>query len=752
MNNVMERVKQAGSDSQYLEPLQLAVIRFVSTLPGIYATDGAHLDTFVSSLVNCIVTATNIQLRQSSASFLHGVLVKAGASTLSPPEYNAWILALEQYPSAAAVFKESCMLLLSRQSDFNEKMESVFDIGAPSQSEIEKMTDIERNQTQVYSPLLLAVWERLSQETDLSADLKTFCLSASCGLLHCQLADAKTFASALSKHTPPKLMDKAFKSYLKLWASDSSKSKAIDCASLGLGKLSTLLFDCTFRIEDDWPTLKGEWDTQLIANEDRPDKLEAALQQVTSYLSLSLVRSGDQPLQLLDLMQSIIDQEKEHSDDSLAGKFLRHPSTVSWFDPMELNDPFTVRFTCLVHGTLQKLKSSVISLYKEKLLDAMRQTVAIPVKKGRKKAKLLKKDMLLSLIDLFDVGIRDVEPLIVNIIRLEPHTEAWIPMLDCLLQKAARLRLSGIEQRIDKLIFSDVIQLFIALGATREMRRGLEDLIGVCPELLADSTDYLDRLMRVCLDSDEDGTQLCLLVMDICDESWASFHRWCADNESKFLEVTWRLQLIPSYLSRADGHQLLAIIQKNASPVVTDLLLDRTKYQEHVHKLPRLEQFCKLFVQESWSPEECGEVCSKLLAQHKSGLSATQFAEIGRKFGEHQLHCKMCLRSAVWLLKSSETTEISADEVKKIVDELDWIVRDNTTKGSKLSKALLDDGLWSKFLKYALKIGLRTSNEDDEVCQLACPSLGLVINAWKLLATDVTDKVLTASQQVKSLG
>merc|ERR1711911_488857 len=146
--------------------------------------------------------------------------------------------------------------------------------------------------------------------------------------------------------------------YLKLWNGDGKKQPALVASELGLVELPALIFAYAFEEVANLEALKQQWDGHVVAASDRSEKLELAVHQTIRYLSLPQMKSGDRQLGLVELLISILTQDKESSDESLTGKFLQMPMVVDWFDPMDSTDPFTVQFTSLVHTSLTRLKSS----------------------------------------------------------------------------------------------------------------------------------------------------------------------------------------------------------------------------------------------------------------------------------------------------------------------------------------------------------------------------------------------------------
>ena len=739
----MERVKKADGGSQYLEPLQLAVFRFVSTLSGVYEMDGSQRESLISSLVNCIVSATNVQLRQSSASFLHDVLVKAGVSISTRLEFNIWVLALEQFPSAAPLFVESVVSLLRGCPAWAEEMSSALD-GTNS----------------LHSPLILAAWKQLPQDSDLPVETKKFLTLSTCGLLHCDLGQPAAFASFVAQRIPAMLTNVSLTNYLKLWNGDGKKQPALVASELGLVELPALIFAYAFEEVANLEALKQQWDGHVVAASDRSEKLELAVHQTIRYLSLPQMKSGDRQLGLVELLISILTQDKESSDESLTGKFLQMPMVVDWFDPMDSTDPFTVQFTSLVHTSLTRLKSSSVQHFKKKFLATIQKAIDHPIKKKKKRAKTLNKDLILSLLDLFEVDIGDVEPLIAVITKLETTAtaETWIPLLDCLLRKGARLRLTGLEQCIKQSVFQDIIRFFVHHEGIQELRAGLQDLTGVCPEFLSGSVEDVDGLLRVCLESpDCDGTELCLLLFQSGNPAYVEgFGRWCLAHESHFQSINWRVQLMPTYLALCDkanenSGAVLNLFHRIVSPGLGCLLLDREQHGQMAEKLVRLADFTHVLIEKCWTTDQCRELAGKLLSQPRARMAPSQFVDVGRRCDGSVVHAKLCLRSATGVLKTCETGSVSP-ELVALSTEFNWLTGRNRSGECELTGALLGDPSWSKFLKYSLRNGLRTSGDDEETggSELSLASLGLVNSVWKLLATDVNAQVTTASQQVIS--
>ena len=720
----MEYVKDSSDDRNVLEKLQLAVFKFVSLSTDNLVISGTQHEALVSHLVNCAVTAIRFELRQCSRTFLLKIFAQCGILRISPVELNVWLLALKVHPTAVSFFIATCKEIMDSPVAHEEEIQKMFKLNCPCSS------------------LMVAAWKHFDTvPKSESKEVSLYLRAAMCALMLCQFENQQVFAATLLTSIPKKLSTETLKSFLQSWVDGTPL--VVGNSELGLSRFATMLLNCVESTQE-------EWKSELVNCKEDLDELEVTLYQSLSCLAATDSRKAEQ-LRVLDLVSIMFDQETMRQSH-LTGKLLQHPYSLQSFNPINFTgDAFTVKFTTLIRDSLQRMKLDCG--YKEKLVQSITQGVASVSKKTNKKAKKEAKktvapdqDLLLSIFDLFDLKVDEIEPLIVTIVELEPTASVgWMSLLDFLLMRAAMLRLDGVDQRIQWSIFQQVLQVNIQLKSPELLKKGIVDVISVCPEFLDESgaVDEYRLLLESCLNGEWDATQLCLLLIGDCRDLRSFFVDWCAKNEHHFKNINWRLQILAEL--DAGDHSIFERLHRDLSPeIITNVLMNQEEYNQVLAKMKNFPKFVHKLIDCCWQPEQCQDLATKLLSQHKNGLSCDQFYHVGRKGTHYELHLKLCLRSAVWLLKNSELSDVSPME--KLADEIDWISKNPLVDKKVLVQMIMADSTWSKFLKYTLRVGLRAQSSAESM--LPTSTLRLLIAMLKLLSTSPSQEVLTAAQQV----
>lgn len=302
----------------------------------------------------------------------------------------------------------------------------------------------------------------------------------------------------------------------------------------------------------------------MVRSKERPDELELTLYQALSCLTAASGQANQ--MRLFELLTAMFDEEAIQGQ--LTPKLLEHPYSLSSFDPINVKeDGFTVLFTTFIRDCLQRTK---VDGYKEKLAESIVHGIGTSEKKKKKSGKKVTKkvaapdqQLLLSLLELFTFETSDIEQLTLPIVELKPSTaaEPWLPLLNFLLLRAARLRLGGADQRIQWPIFKKVLQLAIEFQSPQVLKEGIVDVISVCPEFLDNSEAVQDYrlLLESCLQSESDGSQLCRLLVRDCPSLRPAFSDWCSRNESHLKTINWRLQI---FTDESVSHFIFFFIKK----------------------------------------------------------------------------------------------------------------------------------------------------------------------------------------------
>jgi len=313
--------------------------------------------------------------------------------------------------------------------------------------------------------------------------------------------------------------------------------------------LTAILLNCVCVEDITWDTTKDDWKAELALSRERLDELELTLYQALSCLTAADGRKANQ-MRVFELMTTMF--EEEASRDQLTRKLLEHPYSLSSFDPINVKgSEFTVQFTAFIRDCLQRTK---LDVYRKKLIESITSGITTNEKKKKKGGKKAAKkvaapdqQLLLSLLQLFTFETGDIEQLISAIVELKPSTaaEPWLPLLNFLLLQAAHLRLTGVDHRIQWPIFKKVLELNLQFQSPEALKKGIADVISVCPEFLDSSEAVQDyrSLLESCLQSDCDGSQLCRLLIKDCQLLRSSFNEWCNHNENHLKSINWRLQI-----------------------------------------------------------------------------------------------------------------------------------------------------------------------------------------------------------------
>ena len=655
----MECIRKFSTDAVLVERLELALFTFVASLSDPSRISGTERKGLVVQLINRLAGSTdNWTLRQTAGALL---LKTAGPSISNRVELNVWMNTLERFPEAIADFAEMCSSL------------------EPSDE-----------------PLLHAAWNCANGVESIGS----YMTAVSCELV-LSAQDPKSTASALLKSASKNRLSPSLKAFLQPLT--KSKGKRCDPSTVGLSRLAVILCQCSFAADDsDLDGLKDEWIQELDHIKDRPDKLEVVLHQALGCMFVNRAKSMEESLtDTLKLLGILLNpKDSESNGHLLRASFLRNSLTLEWFDPLESDDSFISEFSSLVRDSLQQIReATLVQTYQRKFVNCIESVV-----RGEVSFKLpdMQQELLLSLSEL---KMDEIEPIIASMIKKGADSALkWLPYLELLLKRVARLRLEGTEQnqRISWPVFSQVLQLFVSLGACTALHQGLTDVVSAYPEFL-DSTKEFTDVLAACLNSDVDCSSLCHLLTSSSAALCTALGKWFVEHEEKVQDINWRLQTLPPYLlsSSPDVDNLLETLHRITSPLLVSLLINRAEYQQTIEKLAKLPEFLHILISRCWSPEECRDVAAKILSQHKAGLICTQFVDVGRRGAHFDLHAKLCLRATVQQLKSDSPDPA---QVQQLADEFSWLAKQTKSELISVADSVLKDPTWSKFLKYTLRV------------------------------------------------
>ena len=742
------------------ERLQLAALTFASSMPvtTLEGCDEQERSCLLSLLSRCLVDfERSPSLRQSTGSLLMKTLLRRPDGqmniNLTALEFNVWITVIERHPIAASFFAQTCIDFDVSAQSFREEMEKKF----------EPLSAI--------SPLIIASWKGYANlgASSEKESIAAYIRAVICELLLCQESNHQQLAAALLKMTPEQLSTKPFKSFLQSWVEKGKKIQkpsTVDISHLGLSPLASILYSISYTkdkvSEDKVAELQSEWSQEVTRNKEWIARLQVALSQGFTCLEVARSKSGDSLL-VLSFIRLLLETEltEEEMDENttntytLNDQFLQRRLTVEWFHPISSNDdPLILNFNSLVRNALKRVKDPLLDMrYQRNLVDCITRVVrgeltavaSVPDKE---------KEVTLSLSEL---KIEEIEPLIVEVTKQSSPTEVVLRYFDLLLQRVARLRLQGTDQRLSPSTLNQVAQLFSSLGAPVFFRQGLHDIISVCPEsLLTSSSTHFNSVMTACLDSSADCTDLCLLLVKYSPKMGAVLARWCLEHPEHFHDVNWRVQLLPAFFAMPDrdgsqASEVLIALHQHLSPTLVRILADRDEYESIVAKLNQLPDLIRIIIRECWSPQESCQLAEKLLALHKNGLKCGQFVDIGRYGGRAEIHLKLVIRTALPLLKNESETDES--EMNILADELAWLKMSSANSESSAEElahsALADSVAWGKFLKHALRVGLKALPATESTLPIL--ALRLLSNMWQILLPGKPEEIATISQQVKKI-
>ena len=722
IQSVMEVEKDYSVKKDSLDRLKLSVFNFVLSLSHLPKMSEDQLKLLVSQLSSCLADDSLPELRLCVGSLLLK-LSRQPELHLSSGELNIWTSALERHPKATKFFADAFSSLLTSLSSFNEEFESVFDI-----SKCEKLEP-------PCSQLILTAWKCFSELSQDNEEVASYISAVMCELLLCQKGELKTFAGTLLKAAPNSLSSRpALNNFLKSW---TKMKRQADVSTLGLGPTSAILYSCCFPNDLDWSALKTKWEDVIVAKVNRLDIIEVALYQCITCLAVSATRKSDE-LNILGLLRTVVIGETEESGYPLRVKLLQDSRTLEWFDLMNTHDSFVKEFNLLVQDSLKLIRDHQMDqIYQRKLNDS----IAAFIQAEGSLEEIDEEKLLLSLSEL---KINEIEPQILSLVhRLKSApSDECMQYLNVFLQLASRLRLEGVIQRISWSVFTQVLQLFVSLGAIPALKKGIYNVASVCPEFL-DATEDFTAVLTACLKSKSDYTTFCLFLVNSSNHLCDAFGQWCLGHKKRFKDINWRLQIIPAYISNpsADG-KVLDMIHRYISPLLKQLLTSHTEYSK-VAEFTKLPEFLGALIPKCWTAEECRDLATGLLSETKKSFSCVQFVEAGRHGAHYDLHLQLCLHATVRQLKSENP---DTTEVEQLVREFDWLSKQAQGDLPTLAKTIVEDAIWSKFLKYTLRIGLRALSVEEST--LPTLALQIMTNIWRLLLAGQTDEVKAAALKV----
>lgn len=726
IQSVMECEKDYSVKKESLDRLKLSVFNFVLSMSHLPKMTEDQSILLVSQLSSCLAGDSLSELRLCVGSLLLKLSrqPELGQLHLSSDELNIWTSTLERHPKATQFFAEAFSFLLTSSTTLNVKFESIFGI-----SKTEKLEP-------PCSQLILAAWKCFTQLSEDKETVASYISAVMCDLLLCQKGELETFASALLKAAPNSLSSSpALENFLKSWTKEKEQA---DVSTLGLGPTSVILYSCYFPNDLDWTALKTKWEDEIVAKRNRLDIIEVALYQCITCLSVSEARKSDQ-LNILGLLRVIVDGEAEESGYPLHVKLLQDLRTLEWFDLMNTRDSFVKEFNALVQDSLKLTQDHQLDqMYQRKLNDSIAAVI-----QGEGSLEEIDEDRLL--LSLSELKINEVEPQIRSLVHrlTSAASEVCLKYLNVFLQLAGRLRLEGVIQRISWSVFSQALQLFVSLDATPVLKKGIYDVASVCPEFL-DATDDFTAVLTACLKSKTDYTKFCLLLVTSSNQLCAAFGQWCLAHKKRFKEINWRLQIIPTYLnSPSADSKVLEMIHRNISPVLKQLLTSRTEYVKVASEVPKFPEFFSALINKCWTAEECRDLATGLLSETKKNFSCGQFVEAGRHGTHYDLHIQLCIHATVRQFKSENP---EPTEVEQLVREFDWLSKQAQADLTTLANSIVEDAIWSKFLKYTLRIGLRALTAEEST--LPTLALQIMTNIWRLLLAGQTEEVKAAALKV----
>lgn len=683
----------------------------------------------VPKIAECLIKFDSPQLRHSANSLLFKLCPRQTATdfNLSPDEFSIWILTLECQPRAVSVFSRIYTSLLVSRPDLKERMKVTFDAAIINQDELRLPC----------SPLILIAWDMINSSKNQEDDdiMVSYISAVTCELTLAHGGPLQPFADALMKSAPEKLKSKSKKFFSLI---SERKRKPVVPSQLGLSVTASMLCASCFSADIDWKSLIAKWEEVMSLFVDRMDLLQVALKQTINCLHEFSSDSTDQ-VNILGLLKIIIDMEEKDSSRPLLVQLLEDARAVNWFNPIALGNPFSREYSAFVQNALKLIpQSSLHQIYNKKFNEAIASGVT---EETRDLPCVEEGDLFFSLSHL---KIDEIEPQILLLVaRLKKKTEDnAMRFLNVYLRLAAKLRLEGVLQRISWSTFSPALQLFVSLRAPVNLQRGIYDVLSVCPEFFS-STDKITNLMKVCLNSPTDHTSLCQLAIASSDQLCSAFGQLCLAKEEHFEEISWRVQILPAYLSSQKDDLVFDMLNRKMSPALKRVMTTRSEYEKVAAQFDKLPELVHILVSKCWSVEDCRQMATDILANFKKELNCAQFVEAGRRGTHHQLHAKLCLLAAVRQLKSDNP---NPREIEQLAHEFDWLSKQTHTNLADVTKSILENDQWNKFVKYTLRIGLHAS---DTVGSILPPlALQLMTSMWRLLLQGPSEEITALSLKV----
>ncbi|KAI9561029.1 Nucleolar pre-ribosomal-associated protein 1 [Daphnia sinensis] len=726
---VMECDNDFSINEELLQNLKLAIFTLISSLSHLPKMREDQINLLVFQLSSCLKKDIKPELRLCVGSLLLKLAneLELPHLHLSSTELYIWTSTLERHSEATEFFAKAFSSFLTSSDPYDQEYEYRF-----SALKTEK-------QEQPCSQLILTAWNCMKQ-SGYHEPISAYIAAVMCDLILSQKGDPKAFANVLSKAAPRSLSSRsALASFLKSWT--KKKAEPADISTVGLDPTSVILYNCCFPNELDWTKLKTEWESEIAAKRNRLDIVEVAFYQCLTCLSLSATRKSAQ-LNILSLLRILVDGEVDGSGYPFRVKLLEDPRTLQWFDLMNTRDSYIVEFNSLVQDSLKLVQDHRLDqLYQRKLNDSIASVI-----QGEGSLEEIDEDRLL--LSLSELKINEIEPQIQSLVhRLTSSADdVCLRYLNVFLQLAGRLRLEGVMQRISWSVFSQALKLFVSFEATPILKKGIYDVVSVCPEFL-DAIDDFTAVLNACLKSKWDYTSFCHLLVTSSSQLCTAFGQWCLGHKKRLKDINWRLQIVPAYLANAAADdKVLDTIHRYISPALKQLLVNRSDFLKVCEETPKLTEFLGVLIPKRWTVEDCHELATQLLSCSKKGFSCSQFVEAGRHGTHYDLHAKLCLHATVRQFKSENP---EPREVEQLTQEFDWLAKQTQADLPTLAKSIVEDDVWSKFLKYTLRIGLRALTVSES--PLPPLALGLMTNVWHLLLAGQGVEVATASLKVHEM-
>lgn len=696
VNDIVECAEESQLDEPVLENLVRAVCDYVIALPDLTRIAGAQQRALIGQIVKRLAVTKCEELRRVAGDLLFRITAPFSGTT--QVELDVWTTCLERHPDMVA-FLASGLKTLHMSSESIEKPRFA---------------------------LLAHAWKSAAGDSSAAA----YVSGVTCELLLVQQdADLKPFAEFALKCAPA-----ALGPLLKAFAKPKIKYPE-EMASLGAGRLASSLYEACFSRGESLDACK----TSLRQAGNRRDVFRVAISQCMTCIGIAR-SNGVDALELVDVLRLVAEAE-ENSVHSTSRLLLTHTSARKWFNPIKTDEAFFSAFNSIVWTALVRLGDPELDRsYQLKFVECVERLVQSDEHVSLEDTR----DVVLSLSQL---KIKDVEPLValfVDSVCGPDSGKSWrTKCLDTFLQRVARLRLDGPSQRLAWSVFQRVLKLFVQLEAPPGLLKGIHDVVSVCPEFL-DSVDDFTPVLRVCLDCQDDRTEMCRLLIGSSSQLRSSFGAWCLEHDEHFETINWRLALLPAYFESDYDDAVLQTMHKKLSPKFKSVLIDGSEYRSVVGQSCGIEEFMRFLIAKCWTNEDCAEVTDKLLRQTKGEVMVVQFSDAGRRGDRQDVHLKLCIRSVVRQFKSEESADRA--EAERVADELDWLAKQTKYDAAELGKLVLRDANWPKFLKYTLRIGLRAMTSSES--PLPPVALRIMANVWRLFLASKSEETETVSKQV----